>query len=97
MKDHLVWHYLTIRSDDIQVGDYYCFCKTGINDPPINGRKYAYLIKLSITEITVMRLKQKRKDCVWQAVQRSKRKKNKHYRVQGKLIHSLSHLWYKED
>ncbi len=95
MKDHLVWHYLTIRSDNIQVGDYYCFCKTGIFDPIlIRGKiaKYGYLVKLSILEITVMRLKGKRKEFVWQAVQRSKRKKNNHYRVQGKLIYNLSRV-----
>ncbi len=56
-----------------------------------NG-KFGYLIKLSVTEITVMRLQEKRKSFVWQAVQRSKRKKNNHYRVQGKLIYNLSRV-----
>ena len=95
MKDYLVWHYLTIRSDDIQVGDYYCFSDPGVNDKVLvkgtNG-KFGYLVKLSLTEVTLMRLKEKRKNFVWQAVRKSKIKKNNHYQVQGKLIYNLSRV-----
>ena len=91
MKDYLVWHYLTIRSDDIKVGDYYCFSKIGDTDR-LNNRDFSYLIKLSLIEVTLMRLKGRKEQYVWQAVKKSKYKRYSHHRVQGKLIHSLSQV-----
>lgn len=96
MKDILIWHYLTIRSDYLEVGDYYCFSKSGDNDivivEGISKGKYGYLIKLSLIEVILMRLNGKKKDFVWQVVRKSQRKKHNHHRVLGKYIRNLSNV-----
>jgi len=99
MKDYLIWHYLTKRSDDIQIGDYYCFSGDGIGDIVLiqgEKHKYGYLIKLPVPEVALMRLKGLRKNFVWKAVRKSQRKKNNHYRVQGKIIFNLSNIEWRE-
>ena len=95
MKNYLIWHYLTKRSDDIQVGDHYCFSENGDTDIVLTrGKdvKFHYLVKLSVFEVVLMRLKGLRKDFIFKAVRKSQRKKNNHQRIQGKIISNLSNI-----
>lgn len=95
MKDYLIWHYLTKRSDNIQVGDYYCFSKNGDTDAVLVQRKptkFHYLVKLPVSEVVLMRLKGLTKDFIFKAVRKSQRKLYNHHRVQGKYIPNLSHI-----
>jgi len=100
MKDYLIWHYLTKRSDNIQVGDYYCFSETGDTDTIFslkNNITYHYLVKLPVSEVVLMRLKGLKKDFIFKAVRKSQHKLYNHYRVQGKYIPNLSYIDLRRD
>ncbi len=94
-----VWHYITKRSDDIQVGDYYTFhIKIDSNGfdrikPKLNkddNGKRTLLIKLSLETVILTRLKGKKCLYVWEAKQLSKRRSFGCRRVFGELIDNLS-------
>jgi len=94
-----VWHYITKRSDNIQVGDYYRF-HSGHSSfdsyDRIKPDKYlgdgvrVLLLCIPFEDIILMRINGKRLDYVWKAIQLSKRRSYTCIKVLGKLIEKLS-------
>ena len=91
-----VWHYITKRSDDIQIGDYYIFEQGNEYDyvKPDNDKagsgKFSPLVRISVEDIVLMRIKGKKLDFVWRAIQLSNRKSFSCKRVLGESIKSVS-------